>query len=63
MTINAAYSLKMNDKTGSLEVGECAGMIVINRNITNLAPTMIADTKVLLVMVGGRQVYHAPLAK
>ena len=63
MTINAAYLLKLNDETGSLEVGERAGMIVIDRHITSLAPTMIADAKVLLAKVGGRQVYHALLAK
>jgi predicted amidohydrolase YtcJ len=58
-TINAAYSLNMDDNVGSLEEGKFADLIVINQDITAVAPETIADTHVLMTMVGGREVYRA----
>ena len=59
-TINAAYSLNMEDKVGSLEPGKYADLIVIDRDLTSIQPTEIAGTNVLLTMVGGRVVYCNP---
>jgi hypothetical protein len=57
-TINAAYSLNMDDRIGSLEPGKYADLIVIDRDVTAIAPNQIGATKVLLTMVGGKVVYR-----
>lgn len=59
-TINAAYSLNLDDRIGSLEPGKYADLIVIDRDLTAIPPDQIAQTKVLLTIVGGREVYRAP---
>jgi predicted amidohydrolase YtcJ len=59
MTINAAFSLRENAVTGSLETGKFADLIVIDRNLTQIAPEKISKTKVLLTMVGGRVVFQS----
>jgi cyanophycinase len=60
MTINAAYSLREDTVTGSLETGKFADLIVLDRNLTQIAPEKISKTKVLLTMVGGRIVFQSP---
>ncbi len=58
-TINAAYSLHMENYVGSLEVGKLADLIVIDQDLLTVASKAISDTKVLMTMVGGKQVYRA----
>lgn len=60
MTLNAAYTLNMDQYVGSLEVGKFADLIVLDRDLTTIAPEEVSDTRVLLTMVGGREVYRAP---
>ena len=59
MTLNAAYSLRQDALTGSLETGKFADLIVLDQNLLRIAPDEIARTKVLLTMVGGRIVHQA----
>lgn len=59
MTINAAYELYSDAKTGSLETGKLADFIVIDRDVFNIPAEQIADIKVLRTVVGGRVVYEA----
>ena len=59
-TLNAAYSLRQDAVTGSLETGKFADLIVIDRNLLQIAPERIAKTRVLLTMVGGRIVFQSP---
>ena len=58
-TRNAAYSLRQDVQTGSLEPGKFADLIVLDRNLLQIDPAAIAGTQVLLTMVGGRIVYQA----
>jgi cyanophycinase len=58
MTINAAYSLRQDATTGSLETGKFADLIVLDQNLLQIAPQQIEHTKVLLTMVGGEIVYQ-----
>ena len=58
-TINAAYSLNMDDKVGSLEVGKFADMIIIDRDLLNTPSDQVSETKVLKTYLGGREVYTA----
>jgi predicted amidohydrolase YtcJ len=57
MTINAAYTLRMEKQVGSLEVGKLADMIVLDRNVFNIPAEDIARVKVEQTMVGGRIVW------
>jgi hypothetical protein len=57
MTGNAAYELHVEKLVGSLEVGKLADLIIVDRDIFKIAPREIAQTKVLLTMVGGKPVY------
>ena len=59
-TINAAFALKQDTTTGSLEVGKRADLIVVDRDIFTVDPDTIADTKVLKTYLDGRLVYTAP---
>ncbi len=59
-TINAAYSLNLEDRIGSLEPGKYADLIVIDRDLTIIPSDQIAQTKVLLTFVGGKEVFRAP---
>ncbi len=60
ITLNSAYSLNMDAYIGSLEVGKFADMIVIDQDITDIAPENVAKTNVVQTFVGGREVYHSP---
>ena len=58
-TINNAYSMFMEDKTGSLEVGKQADFVVLNDNLLTVEPSLIAGTKVLMTFFNGEKVYSA----
>jgi predicted amidohydrolase YtcJ len=58
-TLTAAYAAFQEKDRGSLEPGKLADLVVLSRDI--LAPAerdRIAETEVLLTMVGGRVVYE-----
>lgn len=59
ITINAAYTLRQEALTGSLEVGKLADMIVLDRNFFTIPDEDIANIKVLQTVVGGKIVYQA----
>lgn len=58
-TINAAFALKQEHTTGSLERGKRADFIVIDRDIFAIDPFDIHNTRVLATYLDGRQVYAA----
>jgi len=60
ITANAAYELHAEGDVGSIEVGKLADVIVLDRNVTKIPATQIADVKVLLTVVGGQIVYQGP---
>ncbi len=57
-TIGSAYAARLERETGSLEVGKLADVIVLDRNLFEIAPTEIHQAKVLLTLLGGRTVYR-----
>ncbi|MYM33722.1 amidohydrolase family protein [Duganella sp. FT94W] len=59
ITLNAAYTLRQEQDTGSLEVGKLADMIVLDRNFFTIPEEDIANIKVLETVVGGKIVYRA----
>jgi predicted amidohydrolase YtcJ len=58
-TINAAYALKQDKTTGSLEAGKRADLIILDRDIFSIDPQTIRDTEVLVTYLDGRVVYSA----
>jgi len=58
-TIYAAYAMKQDKITGSLEVGKRADLVVLDRDIFTIDPEAIEDTKVLATYLDGRLVYSA----
>ena len=57
-TINAAWTLRQEALTGSLEVGKLADLIVLDRNVFEIADEEIANVKVLQTVVGGKVVFE-----
>jgi predicted amidohydrolase YtcJ len=58
-TLNSSYELHQDTRTGSLEVGKLADLIVLDRNVITVPAEEIANTRVLETVVGGRVVYRA----
>ena len=58
-TRNAAYVMRLEDKTGSIEVGKRADVIVLDRNLFDIAATQINEARILLTLMDGKRVYSA----
>ena len=57
-TTGGAYaSFEERDK-GTLERGKLADFVVIDRDLTRVAPETIRDVRVTMTVVGGRVVYE-----
>ncbi|MFT4604204.1 MAG: putative amidohydrolase YtcJ [Rhodothermales bacterium] len=57
-TINPAYALRQEDRTGSLEVGKLADLIILDRDLFEQDVASIGQTRVDLTMLGGKVVYE-----
>jgi predicted amidohydrolase YtcJ len=62
-TINAAYLMRQEQKTGSIEVGKYGDLIVLDQNMFNVPVNNIGKTKVLLTLLGGKTVYRSAAMK
>jgi predicted amidohydrolase YtcJ len=56
-TRNAAYVMRLEERTGSLEVGKRADMIVLDRNLFEIPPGEINEARVVMTMLDGNIVY------
>lgn len=56
-TINAAFVNKHEEKTGSIETGKLADLIITDQNLFEIDPEDISETKVILTLFGGEAVY------
>lgn len=59
ITINAAHDLHQDADIGSLEPGKMANFIVLDRNALTVPAEQIGQIKVLLTVVGGKEVFRA----
>lgn len=57
-TVNAAYAMGLEDRTGSLTAGKYADLVVLDRDIHEIDPEEIISTQVLLTVMGGRVTYR-----
>jgi predicted amidohydrolase YtcJ len=58
-TINAAYALKQDAITGSIEVGKRGDFIVLDRDIFSIDPFELHETLVRSTYLDGREIYSA----
>lgn len=57
-TTRAAYSMRQEDRVGSIEVGKRADLIVLDRNIFDIPVHEISKTKVLQTYLDGELVFE-----
>lgn len=60
-TLNSAYALKVDDRSGSLTVGKSADLVVVDRDVFKIPENEIGKTQVLVTMFAG-EVVHGDLA-
>ncbi len=59
-TINGAYGNFLEKERGSIEAGKYADLIVLDRNILDIDPSGIGESRVVLTLFEGREVYRHP---
>jgi len=59
-TINGAYTMSLDDKQGSIEVGKRADLVVLDRNLFEIPSYEISDANVTMTVFDGRTVYQKP---
>jgi predicted amidohydrolase YtcJ len=58
-TINSAYQLHVDGRSGSIDVGKDADLIVLDQNLLEIPVEQISETNVLGTMVNGKMVLGA----
>lgn len=58
-TLNVAYVNHMEDRTGSIEVGKSADLIVLDQDLFRIPADRIATVKVLVTLFEGKPVFGA----
>jgi len=59
MTLGGAYSMRKESEVGSIERGKAADMVVLDRNLFEIDPGSIIDTRVVYTIFAGRIVHDA----
>ncbi|HZI41426.1 MAG TPA: amidohydrolase [Gemmatimonadaceae bacterium] len=57
-TANAAYAEFAEKDKGTLAKGMLADFVILDRDLTKIAPETIRDTKIVMTVVGGKPVYE-----
>ncbi|MEM7504608.1 MAG: amidohydrolase [Pseudomonadota bacterium] len=58
-TRNAAYVMRLDAKSGAIEAGKRADLIVLDRNLFEIPNTEINEAQVLLTLLDGNTVYRS----
>jgi predicted amidohydrolase YtcJ len=56
-TLNAAYVNFQDDRTGSIEEGKLADLVVLDHNLFAMPPDQISNARVVLTLLGGKPVW------
>ena len=56
-TLNAARTIRLEDRIGSLKPGKQADLILLDRDVFTVEPDALRDTRVLKTWFAGREVY------
>lgn len=56
-TINAAFVNRLEQDTGSIEVGKLADLVVLDQNLFEIAPERISETRAVLTLFAGQPVH------
>lgn len=59
-TIHAAFVNRLEQVTGSLEIGKYADLAVLDRNLFEIDPGDLSETRVVMTMIEGQVVYENP---
>ena len=62
-TRNGAYAVRLEDVTGTLEMGKAADLVVLDRNIFTVPPQEIHRARVWLTLLEGRTVFADSLLR
>ena len=57
-TFTSAYQSRLDDRVGSIEVGKLADLVVLEKNLFDVAPGEISGVDVLLTMMNGKVTYR-----
>ena len=57
-TMGGAYEARMETKVGSIEVGKYADLVILEKNLFDVASDKIADVKVAVTMMDGKFTYQ-----
>lgn len=57
-TINAAYTMRQENKVGTIEVGKEADLIILDRDIFSIATNQIGQTQVMSTYLQGKLVFQ-----
>lgn len=57
-TINAAYASFEEKIKGSIEIGKLADFVILDKNIFEIEPSQIRETKVLQTVIGGKTIFE-----
>ena len=58
-TLDGARAYRLEDLTGSVEVGKSADLVVLDRDYLETPPDEVRDIQPVMTMVGGEVVYRA----
>ena len=56
-TINSAYVNFLDDRVGSIEIGKQADLIILDKNLFDIEPSEINETKVMATLFNGKLVF------
>ena len=56
-TINSAYVNFLDDRAGSIEIGKQADLIILDKNLFDIEPSEINETKVMATLFNGKLVF------
>ena len=54
VTLGAAYTLGLDDRIGSVDIGKYADFAVLDQDPLEVAPMELRDVRVLATVLGGR---------